>query len=238
MALYKYVSSTERYHLNNRDNLQGKLEKLHPLENKMFLRSQIATLKKYKLVCENLSVMTGKDLHVTIADEVVMNKIYVIRGEKVMLDRDLAVLFDVKAIRLREQVKRNIEKFPLHFMFQLTYEEVEIMVSQNAIPSRKHLGGALPYVFTEHGVLQLANVLKSVRASQVSIKIIEVFIKMRKLLTSHTEILQKLERIEKKDIEQDDKIMLIFEYLKQLEKTKQEELEYKNRPRIGFNSSK
>jgi len=178
--------------------------------------------------------MSESTKNIAIPDEVVMSKIYVIRSEKVMLDRDLAVLFDVKAIRLREQVKRNIEKFPLHFMFQLTNEEVEIMVSQNAIPSRKHLGGALPYVFTEHGVLQLANVLKSVRASQVSIKIIEVFIKMRKLLTTHTEILQKLERIEKKDIEQDEKIMLIFEYLKQLEKTKQEELDQKSRNPIGY----
>jgi hypothetical protein len=75
-----------------------------------------------------------------------------------MLDRDLAELFDVKAIRLREQVRRNTEKFPVHFMFQLTLEEVEIMVSQNAIPSKQHLGGYLPLVFTEHGVLQLANV--------------------------------------------------------------------------------
>ncbi len=175
---------------------------------------------------------------VTIPDEVVMDKIYVIRGKKVMLDRDLAVLFDVMAIRLREQVKRNIEKFPLHFMFQLTNEEIEIMVSQNAIPSKQHLGGALPYVFTEHGVLQLANVLKSSRATQMSIKIIEVFIKMRELLSIHKDILQKLEQLEKKDIEQDDKIMLIFEYLKQLEKNKQEELEYKNRPKIGFNPSK
>lgn len=75
-----------------------------------------------------------------------------------MLDRDLAELFEVKSIRLREQVKRNAEKFPVHFMFQLTNEEVEVMVSQNAIPSRQHLGGSLPYVFTEHGVLQLANV--------------------------------------------------------------------------------
>jgi len=89
-----------------------------------------------------------------------------------MLDRDLAELFDVKAIRLREQVKRNIEKFPLHFMFQLTNEEVDNMVSHFAIPSKQHLGGTLPYVFTEHGVLQLANVLKSQRATQMSIKII------------------------------------------------------------------
>ncbi len=83
---------------------------------------------------------------VLLPDEVITSKIYLIRNEKVMLDRDLAELFDVKAIRLREQVKRNIEKFPSHFMFQLTNEEVEIMVSQNAIPS-KHLGGYLPSFF-------------------------------------------------------------------------------------------
>ena len=71
--------------------------------------------------------------------ELITNKIYIIRSEKVMLDRDLAELFDVKAIRLREQLKRNIEKFPPHFMFQLTSEEVEIMVSQNAIPSKQHV---------------------------------------------------------------------------------------------------
>ncbi len=74
-----------------------------------------------------------------IPDELITSKIYLIRSEKVMLDRDLAELFDVKAIRLREQLKRNIEKFPPHFMFQLTNEEVEIMVSQNAIPSKQHL---------------------------------------------------------------------------------------------------
>ncbi len=77
-----------------------------------------------------------KSKAIMLPDEVITNKIYLIRGEKVMLDRDLAELFDVKAIRLREQLKRNIEKFPVHFMFQLTNEEVEIMVSQNAIPSK------------------------------------------------------------------------------------------------------
>ncbi len=182
--------------------------------------------------------MSETSKNIVISDEVVLNKIYFVRNKKVMLDRDLAELFDVKAIRLREQVKRNVEKFPLHFMFQLTNEEVENMVSQNAIPSKQHLGGALPYVFTEHGVLQLANVLKSQRATQMSIKIIEVFIKMREILSTYTEIFQKLERIEMKDIEQDNKILLIFEYLRQLEKTKQEENDYKNRPRIGFNPSK
>ncbi len=96
--------------------------------------------------------MTENNDNILLPDEVITNKIFFIRSVKIMLDRDLAELFDVKAIRLREQLKRNIEKFPSHFMFQLTNEEVDIMVSQNAIPSRQHLGGSLPYVFTEHGV--------------------------------------------------------------------------------------
>ena len=79
-----------------------------------------------------------------IPNEVITNKIYLIRNQKVMLDRDLAELYDVKNIRLREQVKRNIEKFPEHFMFRLTEIETDLKVSQNAIPSKKHLGGSLP----------------------------------------------------------------------------------------------
>lgn len=88
-----------------------------------------------------------------IPQEVLINKIYFLRNEKVMIDRDLAELYGVNARRLREQVKRNLTKFPIHFMFQLTEKEVEVMVSQNAIPSKGHLGGTLPYVFTEHGVV-------------------------------------------------------------------------------------
>lgn len=114
-----------------------------------------------------------------IPDERIIEKIFLIRDQKVMLDRDLAKLFSVKAIRLREQVKRNPDKFPVHFMFQLTDTEVEILVSHFAIPSRKFLGGALPLVFTEHGVLQLANVLKSNTAVQISIRIIEIFVSLR-----------------------------------------------------------
>ena len=95
--------------------------------------------------------MTENNDNILLPDEVITNKIFFIRSVKIMLDRDLAELFDVKAIRLREQLKRNIEKFPSHFMFQLTNEEVDIMVSQNAIPSRQHLGGSSPYVFTNWG---------------------------------------------------------------------------------------
>lgn len=150
-----------------------------------------------------------------LPDEVVASKIYQVRGQKVMLDRDLAELYDVKATRLREQVKRNSDKFPEHFMFQLNENEVDSMVSQNAIPSKQHLGGALPYVFTEYGLLQLANVLKSGRATQMSIKIIEVFVKMREMLLTHKDLLIEMEEIRKKVAGQDDKIGQIFNYLKQ-----------------------
>ncbi len=166
-----------------------------------------------------------------IPDEVITRKIFLFRGEKVMLDRDLAELFDVKAIRLREQVKRNMDKFPSHFMFQLTNNEVDILVSQNAIPSKQHLGGYLPYVFTEHGVLQLANILKSGRATQMSIKIIEVFVKMRQMLTDTLILKLDIEEIKKRLVNQDKNIELVFNYLDELMEKKEKPEE---RRQIGF----
>jgi len=133
-----------------------------------------------------------------------------------MQDRELVDLFDVRTIRLREQVKRNRDKFPQHFMFQLSDSEVDIMVSQNAIPSRQHLGGSLPFVFTEHGVLQLANVLKSKRATQVSIRIIEIFVKMREILANTLNIKLDIEMIKNKLDSQDQNIELLFNYLHEL----------------------
>ena len=171
------------------------------------------------------------DGSIMLPDAVITNKIYLVRGKKVMLDRDLAELFNVKTIRLREQVKRNIDKFPVHFMFRLTNEEVEIMVSQNAIPSKQHLGGSLPYVFTEYGVLQLANVLKSGRATQVSIKIIEVFVKMREMLTDTLLLKLDIETIKKRLDKQDKSIELLFSYLGELMEKKENP---KPRKQIGY----
>lgn len=151
-----------------------------------------------------------------VQDELIMSKIYLLRNQKIMLDRDLAALYGVKPIRLREQVKRNNGRFPANFMFQLTEEEVETMVSQNAIPSRRHLGGALPYAFTEHGVLMLANVLKTQAAMNVSIRIIEIFVKMRDMLSTHKDMLLQLEKIERQLTRHDDDIALIFDHLKEL----------------------
>ena len=149
-----------------------------------------------------------------------------------MLDKDLANLYGVKPIRLREQVKRNLDRFPSNFMFQLTEKEVDALVSQNAIPSKKHLGGYLPYAFTEHGVLMLASILKSEKAMQVSIRIIEIFVKMREILSTHKDVLLQLQKIEKRITGHDQEIQLIFEYLRQLINPPQEP-----RRRIGFRRS-
>ncbi|MEC5145675.1 ORF6N domain-containing protein [Chitinophaga sp. 212800010-3] len=173
--------------------------------------------------------MNNERKEVMLTDEILISKIYYVRGHKIMLDRDLAELYDVKPIRLREQVKRNMSRFPENFMFQLTDEEVENMVSQFAIPSKKHLGGYFPYVFTEHGVLMLANVLRSDRAIQVSIRIIEIFVKMREMLSTHKDVLLKLEQLERKSTDHDAEIQLIFKYLKELLTPLQEPLN-----KIGF----
>jgi len=139
-----------------------------------------------------------------VPDEIQLrNKIHTIRGVQVMLDRDLAVLYGVKAIRLREQVKRNSSRFPEDFMFQLTEKEVNLLVSQNAIPSRRHLGGALPYVFTEQGVAGISGVLTSDRAIEVNIAIMRAFVQMRRFLAANAGLLQRLDTLEQRQITQE-----------------------------------
>ena len=181
--------------------------------------------------------MAKDNIQPIIPDEIVMNKIYFIRGQKVMLDNDLAELYEVETRRLNEQVKRNIDRFPEDFMFQLTKEEFENLKSQIATSS---WGGRrkLPYAFTEHGVLMLSSVLKSERSIKVNIQIMRIYTKIRHMLLTHKDILLKLEKMEQKLSGHDEKILLIFEYIKQFEETKQKEIEQKSRPRIGFKSGK
>ncbi len=124
--------------------------------------------------------------------------ILLIRGEKVLLDRHLADLYEVKAIALRQQVKRNLDRFPTDFMFQLSKEEAENLVSQNVIPSLKVLGGSLPYAFTEQGVAMLSSVLRSKRAVQVNVEIMRAFVRLRQMISSHADLLKKIESLEKK----------------------------------------
>ncbi len=132
---------------------------------------------------------------VILPDEVVISKIYLIREHKVMLDDDLAELYQVETRRLNEQVKRNIDRFPEDFMFQLNEKEWENLISQNATSS---WGGRrkLPYAFTEHGVLMLSSVLNSARAIQVNIQIMRIYAKLRSIMMTNKDILLKLEKVE------------------------------------------
>ena len=151
-----------------------------------------------------------------IVVEQIDRKIYFVRGMKVILDKDLASLYAVKAFRLREQVKRNIKRFPEDFMFQLNDNEIDFMVSQNAIPSKKHLGGFKPYVFTEQGVAMLSSVLRSERAIYMNIAIMRAFVKLREILLTHKELSHRLDELERKVGRHDGEIKLIFEAIRRL----------------------
>jgi hypothetical protein len=168
-----------------------------------------------------------------VPEEVIMSKIYLIRGHKVMLDQDLAELYGVETRRLNEQVKRNIGRFPADFMFQLNRGEFENLKSQFATSS---WGGRrkLPFAFTEHGVLMLSSVLNSDKATGVNIQIMRIYVKIRQLITLNKDILERLELIENKFSVHDDNILLIFEYLRQLEQAKQQQDNQTNRKKIGF----
>ncbi len=173
------------------------------------------------------------ELSTILPDEAIANKIYVIRGRKVMLDKDLAELYGVETKQLKRAVRRNIKRFPEDFMFEMIQSEFDNLRRQIGTSS---WGGIryMPMAFTEQGVAMLSSVLNSDRAIIVNIQIIRVFTKMREILETHKEILQKLDQLQKKEIEQDDKIMLIFEYLKQLEQVKHEKLEQSKRKKIGY----
>ena len=137
----------------------------------------------------------------------IQKKIYTIRGMQVMLDEDLSILYGVETRRLNEQVKRNIERFPEKFMFQLSNDEYENLMSQIAISSSGHGGRRkLPYAFTEQGVAMLSAVLRSETAVKVSIRIMEAFVAMRRFMLTNAQIFQRLDTLEMKQIETDKKV--------------------------------
>ena len=145
--------------------------------------------------------------------ETIERRIYVIRDHKVMMDRDVAALYGVKAIALRQQVKRNSGRFPKDFMFQLHDEEVDALVSQNVIPSRSVLGGALPYVFTQEGVAMLSSVLRSAQAIQVNIAIMRAFVRMREVMISHKTLARRIDDMEGK---YDAQFKAVFDAIRRL----------------------
>jgi hypothetical protein len=190
---------------------------------------EILFLKLLIKVMSNLPRKTS-----LIPEECIASKIMLMRGEKVMLDFHLAELYKIETRSLKQAVKRNIDRFPIDFMFEITEDEINILVSQNVIPSKSYLGGAIPYAFTETGVAMLSSVLKSKQAVDINIAIIRTFVKLRRMLYDYRDLLQWQSEIERKLGEHDNKILIIFEYLNQFEQSRQKELKQKNRPKIGF----
>jgi hypothetical protein len=164
----------------------------------------------------------------TVSEETIVEKIYIIRGQKVMLDRDLAEMYGVEVKRLNQAVKRNTSRFPGDFMFQLNQDEFQNLKSQFVTSS---WGGIrkLPYAYTEQGVAMLSSVLNSETAIQVNIQIIRLFTKMKQLILDNKDLWMKIEKIEQHLLKNDEEIKTIFAYLKKL-------LIQENKPRnpIGF----
>ena len=165
-----------------------------------------------------------------LSEETIANKIYFIRNQKVMLDRDLAILYGIETKVLNQAVKRNMSRFPEDFMFQLTEIEFQNLKSQIVTSS---WGGSrkLPSAFTEHGVLMLSSVLKSDKAIQVNIQIMRIFTKVRQMLLDTTELKIDILQIQKKLENHDKNIELVFSYLDELIEKKENE---SPRPTIGY----
>ena len=152
-----------------------------------------------------------------IPTEFIERKIYLIRGCKVMLDSDLAELYEVPTKRLNEAVRRNLGRFPADFMFQLNAEELENLRSQIATSSSGHGGRRnAPYAFTEHGVAMLSSVLSSERAVEFNILIIRAFVRLREYLANHKDLARKLEDVERVQHEHSSHIEQIYGYIQQL----------------------
>ncbi|MDD5452556.1 MAG: ORF6N domain-containing protein [Desulfovibrionales bacterium] len=168
--------------------------------------------------------MTDEKAPVSI--EVVQRQIIIIRGEKVMLDRDLAELYGVETKQLKRAVRRNIDRFPPDFMFELTKEEYDALRRQFGTLKRGEHAKYLPIAFTEQGVAMLSSVLNSKRAIEVNILIMRAFVQLRQMISSHKNLLRKVEEIEKK---YDEQFQVVFEAIKQLMTPPE-----KPKRRIGF----
>jgi len=167
--------------------------------------------------------------NLAVPQEVVEQNIYLIRGQRVMIDRDLALLYGVSTKRLNEQVKRNLKRFPSDFMFKLNLEEARVSRSQFATLKHGHNIKYLPYVFTEQGVAMLSTVLHSERAIQVNIAIMRAFVKLRQILSTNKELARKLAQLEHRIEKHDTEIHAIFEAIRQLMAPQD-----KPKRRIGF----
>lgn len=169
---------------------------------------------------------------VKISEETILEKVFVIRGLKVMLDKDLAEMYGVEVRVLNQAVKRNKTRFPEDFMFQISKEENASVRSQFVILQIGKYSKYLPYAFTEQGVAMLSSVLNSETAIQVNIQIIRLFTKMKQLILDNKDLWLKIEKIEQNLVKHDDEIKTVFAYLKKLLVQ-----ENKSRNPIGFKKS-
>jgi hypothetical protein len=175
--------------------------------------------------------MPKKNAEVVIPDEMISEQIYLIRGQKVMLDRDLSRLYEVETKVLKQAVKRNAERFPEDFMFELTKGENDSLRSQFVTLKRGEHSKYLPTAFTEQGVAMLSSVLHSPRAIKVNIQIIRLFTRLRKIVVDNTELRLEIEQIKKKLNNQNQNIELVFQYLDELIEKKKEQKPMK---KIGY----
>jgi hypothetical protein len=152
---------------------------------------------------------------IIVSQEVVENKIYLIRGMKVMFDKDLSELYEVKTKALNQTVKRNLDRFPKDFMFQLSLDEAKSLRSQNVTLKRGRHIKYQPYVFTEQGVAMLSTVLKSKKAIHVNILIMRTFVMLRKLIDTNKEVAQKISQLERKYEHHDFQIQKLFDKLRE-----------------------
>jgi RNA-binding protein YlmH len=150
----------------------------------------------------------GKNKTITIPETIIINKILHLRGKKVMIDRDLAELYGVSTKQLNQQVKRNINRFPDDFMFQLYQKEKDEVVAICDHLSPLKFSKSLPYAFTEHGAVMLASVINSETAIQMNIQIVRVFMQLREMALTHKDVLVKLMKVEKKITEHDEDLKL------------------------------
>lgn len=200
----------------------------------MLQSEQAPTIKFLNFKSYTIMMKRAELLH--IADEIVMNKIYVIRNQKVMLDRDLAELYGVETKQLKRQVNRNITRFPEDFMFELTKEELMNWRSQFGTSNSENMGlRHLPYAFTEQGVAMLSSVLNSEKAISVNIQIIRIFTRIRQMLSDNTELRLGIEELRKKTENNTKNIEVVFQYLDELLDKEENE---KPRVQIGYKISK
>ena len=174
---------------------------------------------------KNMEVFMAEDKNLVIVhNKEIQSMIYTFRGSQVMLDSDLAMLYQVETKYLNRQRNRNAERFPEDFCFQLSKEEYEILRCQNVTSKNENGSGGrryLPYVFTEQGIAMLSSVLKSEVAAKASINIMRAFVEMRKFLISNNEMFARLDRVELKQLETDKKLEEVFDYIATTKEVKQ-----------------